>query len=144
MKNRVWIILAFVIGWAFGLSFSLTVRPAPDECLNCQTLLALCDRWRLVPTATPHNCPALPPPCPTVLYKPLPNVTYTLSTLGLADYELSLVDTKLENYITSAEGEYDWTLVGILALHRSAHNYLQEASDDVVGWFNLGELTCPE
>lgn len=148
MKNRVWIILAFVIGWAFGLSFSLTVRTIEGHSEESVIATVAAEKvdWQiaLVPTATPHICPSLPEPCPTVLYKPLPNVTYTLSTLGLADYELSLVDTKLENYITSVEGEYDWTLVGILALHRSAHNYLQEASDDVVGWFNLGELTCPK
>ena len=145
MKNAMRIILAFVIGLVFGLSFSLTVRTIEGyNDADVQATVAAEIVARYVPTATPHVCPQLPEPCPTILYKSLPDVTRTLSTLGLADYELSLVDTRLENYITSAEGEYDWNLVGILALHRSAHNYLLEAGDDVIGWFNLGELTCSE
>ncbi|MCK4959723.1 MAG: hypothetical protein KAT00_09980 [Planctomycetes bacterium] len=70
-------------------------------------------------------------------------MTGVLSTLGLVDYEMALVDTKLENYITSTEGEFDWYLVGVLSLHRSAHNYLLEAGDEITYWFNLGQLTCP-
>ena len=144
--NGVYSVLAFVIGLAFGLSFSLTVRTidCPDDVIMA-TVAAERVNWQmeLVPTATPHICPPLPEPCPTVLYKALPDVTRTLSTLGLVDYEMSLVDTKLENYITSTEGEFDWQLIGILSLHRSAHNYLLEAGEEITYWFNLGELTCP-
>ena len=148
MKNRVWIILAFIIGWAFGLSFSLTVRNIEgynDEAVQATVAAEKVD-WEiaLVPTATPHACPALPEPCPTVIYKMLPDVTGVLSDLGLVDYEMSLVDTKLENYIGSTEGEYDWNLVGILSLHRSSHHYLMEAADEVINWFNLGYMTCED
>jgi hypothetical protein len=149
--NGVYVVLAFVIGLAFGLSFSLTVRPAPEidqeKYHECISALTLCDRslQRLnIPTATPHVCPPPPEPCPTVLYKELPDVTGVLSTLGLVDYEMALVDTKLENFITSTEGEFDWNLIGILALHRSAHNYLLEAGGEITYWYSLGELTCPD
>ena len=144
-KWLVWVILAFVIGLVFGLSFSLTVRNIEGyNDTDVQATVAAEIVAEYVPTATPHICPPLPEPCPTILYKPLPDVTRTLATLGLVDYEMSLVDDKMEAYITSTEGEYDWTLVGILSLHRSAHNYLLEAGEDITGWFNLGELTCPE
>ena len=147
MKNRVWIILAFVIGWAFGLSFSLTVRTIEghsDESVTATVAAEKVD-WQiaLVPTATPHVCPPLPEPCPEIRYKALPDVTRTLNSLSLAAYEYQLVDDKLDSYIASTEGEYDWNLIGILALMRSANHYLLEAGDDVIGWFNLGELTCP-
>ncbi len=156
--NGVYTVLAFVIGLAFGLSFTLTVRPTvdctwehwenrsiPDSPDAREWVVAACVQGYIgtpVPTATPHVCPALPEPCPTILYKDLPDVTGVLSTLGLVDYEMALLDTKLEYYITSTEGEYDWNLVGILALHRSTHNYLLEAGDEITYWFNLGQLTC--
>ena len=137
-KNQEYIavVFAFVVGFAFGLSFTLTVRPQRVEIIEFVITP--------IPTATPHVCPPLPEPCPKVYYKELPDVNRTLSSLSLADYELALVDAKLENYITSTEGEYDWTLMSILALHRSAHNYLLEASEDIIGWSVLGELTCPQ
>lgn len=161
MNGKVYVVLAFVIGLAFGLSFSLTIRPAPNNWYKEWDVKATvgaaqkemgCVYWdgqgecistgTPVPTATPHVCPPLPEPCSTVLYKDLPDVTGVLSTLGLVDYEMALLDTKLENYITSTEGEYDWNLVGILALHRSTHNSLLEADDEITYWFNLGQLTC--
>lgn len=148
MKNTIWVILAFVIGWAFGLSFSLTVRRIEgysDESVIATVAAEKVD-WKtaLVPTATAHVCPPLPEPCPEIRYKALPDVTRTLNSLSLATYEYQLVDDKLGSYITSMEGEYDWNLIGILSLMRSANHYLLEAGDDVIGWFNLGELTCPE
>jgi hypothetical protein len=73
----------------------------------------------------------------------LPDVSGVLSDLGLVDYEMQLVDSKLETYIESTPGEYDWTLVSILSLHRSSHSYLLEAADKVIYMYNLGELTCP-
>lgn len=146
--------MSFVAGAAFGLGlllgFIVTVTITPKPVVDQIQFKALYDDCvtdmfnMLVPTATPHVCPELPEPCPTVLYKVLPDVTGVLSDLGLVDYEMSLVDTKLENFITSTEGEFDWQLVGILSLHRSSHNYLLDAAEEVIMWFNLGELTCPK
>jgi hypothetical protein len=146
MNGKVYAVLAFVIGLAFGLSFSLTVRPVPEVDTKCETAMATLQTSldKLPPTRTPHVCPPLPDPCPTILYKALPDAKGILSTLGLVDYELSLVDAKLENYITSKEGEYDWALVSYLSLLRSAHNYLLEAEEEITYWYILGELTCTD
>ena len=147
--------MSFVVGVAFGLGLllgfiitvTITPKPVVDQILleNCRDELNTCGAFlvmKTIPTATPHVCPELPEPCPTITYKALPDVTRVLSDLGLVDYEMSLVDTKLETYITSTDGEFDWTLIGILSLHRSSHNYLLEAAEEVIHWFNLGQLTC--
>jgi len=135
----------FGLGLVIGLSVSVVIRRDigyTDEAVQATVAHELVNQI-LIPTATSHVCPELPQPCPTVIYKVLPDVTGVLSDLGLVDYEMQLVDTKLENYIESTEGEYDWNLIGILSLHRSSHNYLLDAADEVITWFNLGSMTCP-
>lgn len=144
MNNKLLGTFLFLLGFTFGLSFSLTVRPVPERDLSCENAMATLQMSldKLPPTRTPHVCPPVVEceVCP--YYKALPNVTGVLSTLGLVDYEMSLVDTKLENFIGAQEGEYNWTLVHILSLHRSAHVYLLEAGEEITYWFNLGYLTC--
>ncbi len=130
--------IALFFGIFIGVSAHVQFEPVPV----CQVV-----NFDNIPTQTPHVCPALPPPCPTVLYKILPDPDHEGENLRLAILSIDLALEQLEA-IMSMKGVYHepphaQAIVAINYLN-NARMWVGETSTSIYGWKVQGQLTCPQ
>lgn len=115
---------------AFGIVRISNVSPAPRHPTP-------------VPTATPFVCPEIPPPCPMIIFRSVPDLSRILENLDIARAEFELGRDGLEEILTSTDGEYDWNLVAMIAWIDSATHYLELAGEELFWIEQAGEYRCP-
>ena len=96
-----------------------------------------------VPTATAFICPEIPPPCPTVTFRSVPDLSRILDNLQIARGEYDIARNGLDEILSSTEGEYDWNLVAMISWLDSATHYLELSGDELFWIEQAGEYRCP-
>lgn len=141
MKTRLQIMpLAMLsMGLLFGVLIGVSSSSSGDT-PACEVVA-----FNNIPTQTPHICPALPPPCPTILYKVMPDPQTQLDDLQLADWSIEYAVGQMEK-ILAADGRYDeaphaHAVVAINALN-DARDRIGMSALSIYGWKVQGKLTC--